>query len=819
MLVSQPANGYTLLVSACSQVDTFLFGGIMKKLVKILGLLLVLTIAVTCIVACGDESKTVIDGLVLELINDNTEYSVVDYRGNRAEVIIPKEHNGTQITSIGDYAFYNCASLTSIIIPDSVTSIGDCAFSTCDSLTIYCEAESQPSGWDIDWNNSSCPVIWDCNNNDVTEDGYIYAIINGVRYSLKDGVATVVIQSSNITTANIPSSVTCKDDIYIVTSIGNAAFKNCTRLTSINIPDSVTSIGYSPFEYCTSLTNIVVDENNTTYMSINGNLYSKDGKELIQYAIGKTETTFIIPDSVISIGERAFSGCSIKSITIPDSVTSIGNAAFTDCTSLNKVNYLGTIDQWAEIYFEVASNTSNPLCWGNNLYINDVLVEEVVLNSTKISGIAFSGCTSIKSITILDSVTSIGQEAFRGCTSLTSITIPDSVNRIGLWVFDGCPIEKATIPAVIQSISNSNLKEVIITSGERIGERAFSGCKSLTSITISSSVTSIEEWAFDNCTSLESVTFGANSKLEAIGEYAFSYCDSLTSITIPDSATSIGNNAFYNTAYYNDESNWEDGALYIGNHLIEAQNTISGAYTVKEGTKSIADSAFEHCNFSSIRIPDSVTSIGSSAFSYCYSLNSIDVEDGNANYKSIDGNLYSKDGKELIQYAIDKTADTFTIPDGVTSIGSYAFSGCTSLASITIPNSVTSIGQAFRDCGSLTSITISDSVTSIGSYTFWYCDSLTSITIPDSVTSIGKNAFYKCVSLTSIIIPDSVMSIDYDVFEGCTSLTIYCEAESKPRNWNSNWNSSNRPVCWYSETEPTMEGNYWRYVEGVPTAW
>ena len=219
-------------------------------------------------------------------------------------------------------------------------------------------------------------------------------------------------------------------------------------------------------------------------------------------------------------------------------------------------------------------------------------------------------------------------------------------------------------------------------------------------------------------------------------------------IVIPDSVTIIGDYAFYRCTRLT--------SITIG-------NSVTG----------ISDYAFGNCDsLTSITIPDSVTSIGNRAFVSCDSLTSIEVDKNNQYYKSIDGNLYSKDGKKLIQYAIGKTATSFVIPSSVTSIGDDAFYGCTSLTSITIPDSVTSIGSlAFYRCTRLTSITIPDSVTGIGDEAFSFCDSLTSITIPDSVTGIGYWAFYHCDSLTSITIPDSVTGIGDEAFCYCKSLT------------------------------------------------
>ena len=279
-----------------------------------------------------------------------------------------------------------------------------------------------------------------------------------------------------------------------------------------------------------------------------------------------------------------------------------------------------------------------------------------------------------------------------------------------------------------------------------IGDRAFRECTNLTSVTIPDSVTSIGDRAFSYCTSLTSVTIP--DSVTSIGDWAFYNCRSLTSVTIPDSVTSIGYEAFY------------------------------------------------YCSsLTSVTIPDSVTSIGDCAFSRCTSLTSIEVDEKNANYSSLDGNLYNKAQTEFMRYAEGKTATSFTIPDSVTSIGDYAFSYCKSLTSVTIPDSVTSIGnKAFYDCSSLTSVVIPDGVTSIGDWVFSYCSSLTSMTIPDRVTSIGDRAFRECTNLTSVTIPGSVTSIGSEVFDSCTSLTSITfngtiaqwKAIEKGSAWNSN---------------------------------
>ena len=238
------------------------------------------------------ETPLSTEGLEYTLSADGTSYSVTGYTGTDTVVYIPDAYNGLPVNVIGAGgfmycdliteihipdsvtfiavgAFYGCRSLTEIVIPDSVTPIAWGVFEDCDSLIkvvipnsvafmavdvfydcspiIYCEAKSQPSAWDRYWNYSDCPVVWDYKNNDVAEDGYMYTVIDGVRYGIKDGVATVVCQPQNITSANIPLSITYKGAQYSVTSIGEDAFRSCYSLTEIIIPNSVTEIGYDAF--------------------------------------------------------------------------------------------------------------------------------------------------------------------------------------------------------------------------------------------------------------------------------------------------------------------------------------------------------------------------------------------------------------------------------------------------------------------------------------------------------------------------------------------------------------------------------------------
>ena len=584
-----------------------------------------------------------------------------------------------------------------------------------------------------------------------------------------------VVMHEGITAINHKAFAGCKNLISVelpksLWGIGPYAFSGCSSLPEIEIPDAVHLIRENAFSNCTSLTSVVIPDSVT---SLEGSAFA--------YCTSLTDV--IIGKSVTAISSRAFEGCvSLTSVEIPDSVTIIESNAFRDCTSLTDVtigNSVTTIDTYA--------------------FINCTSLTNVTIGSsvTTIGGGAFRCCSSLNNVVIPDSVTDLGGGAFYKCSSLSNVVMPDSVTYMGHGVFEGCtsltelPLS-SSIDRIIQGMFDgcTGLTNVVIPDFiTKIGAGAFRDCTGLTSITISNSVTEIIDGAFSGCTALAEVTIPA-SVIE-IENHAFYNCTGLKKITFEGDAPRIYSDIFHNvtaTAYYPANAvTWtEEARQNYGGTItwvpygeavaVIASGTcgVSANWILDEtgrltifgtsntyGYKSSSEMPW-YPYFSSIKsvdIKDGITTLGSYSFAGCTSLTSVTCSDTLRNIESA-------------AFAGCTNLTSVTFGDSLESLYGLTFQGCTSLTEITIPDRVTSIGgSTFADCTNLKSVTLGNSLTGISSFLFANCTSLTSVTIPGTVTAINQSAFAGCTGLTSISIPNSVELIRDDAFTGCTNLS------------------------------------------------
>ena len=610
-----------------------------------------------------------------------------------------------------------------------------------------------------------------------------------VKYITTDPLETIPSRTFSgctaLTNVEIPNTVT---------SIGDNAFNSCSGLTSVTIPDSVISIGNYAFRSCSGLTNVTIPESIT---SINYGVFYNCS----------SLTSVTIPNTVTSISDYAFQNCDLKVIDIPASVTSLTTDSFsgmkpevviidpnnpvydsrggcnaiieTESNTLKKGFGCSTIPYGVETIGRYAFTSSSDL---TSIYIPDSV--------TLIDNYAFNSCSGLTSVTIPDSVTRVGALAFYNCSSLTEINIPEDLNDIDALAFSNTPWYTS------YSADTNNRYNNIIYINKVAYKPVTSG---VTSFTFRSDTVSIAGSFISQATNLRNLYF--NEGLERIGSTAFVDCWNIRSLSFPNSLKYIGGGAFQNLSHYLTSVTIPSGVTNIEYSTFRACSLLT-AVTIQGDVTSIGDSAFGGCSsltaftipssvttigasaFTSCRklenitIPSAVESIGESAFSECYFasskfINNSSLDEVANNYWGAtivdsDTNGFLVKNNVLIKYR--GTATNITIPNTVTSIGQEAFRSMYGITSVTITSNVTSIGNnAFYNCTGLTSVTIPNGT--IGQYAFQYCYGLTSLTIGTGVTTIGNYAFNGCSGLTSVTIPDSVTSVGTYAFEACSSLT------------------------------------------------
>ena len=499
-------------------------------------------------------------------------------------------------------------------------------------------------------------------------------------YNINNDKQTVtVVANTNAYSGDlvIPATVTNEGQTYQVTEVGASAFKNCTRLYSIQFPEGLKIIGNNAFVGCTGLESVKLPN---SLEQINYAAFK--GCRLLERVDLGTGIKAIYGNYDGSTGSGAFEDCtSLVTISIPASVTEINASVFRGCTALESVTFHDGVEHIGSHCFQNCSSLTSIVIpssvtnIGENTFVGCRSLERAVLGSglAKLGDEMFSGCQALEHVTINNGCAYIPAKTFQNCTGLTEISIPRSVESIGYAAFKGCrSMERVTLEQGLVSIYGNY--------DGSTGSGAFEDCISLESIVIPNSVTEMNASTFRGCTGLKSITL--SKSLLHIGSHCFQNCKSLTSIVIPNNASSLGAHMFSGCTSLQ-TAVLGKGITKMGESLFKGCSALKEVI-IEKGCGIIAAMTFENCtSLTSISIPGSVESVGYSSFKGCTSLSSVHIEKGlTALYGNYNG-----------------------------STGSGAFENCTALEEVVLPSSLTTINASvFRNCSSLKRFTIQATV-------------------------------------------------------------------------------------------------------------